>query len=143
MNYNLPHNKFNIPLRFIFCKNLTCFVMFLVQVSCSKIKLFNKCSKYSVNRQKDWCFAQISTLDNVIHWTKISEPGCGFYIDFPAIHKKSTECILHQPITNFYISNDLNINLAELNQTKTRLISFFMIGCLSYETKVTKEVNEL
>ena len=67
----------------------------------------------------------------------------GFYIDFPVIHKKSNEWILNQPITNFYISNDLNINVAELKQTKTRLISFFMIRCLSYETKVTKEVNKL
>ena len=134
MNYNLWHNKFNTPLRFIFAKTW----LDWIQVRCSNIKLFKKCSKYSVNRRKVWYFAQISTLK-----FNILNKNFDFYIDFPVIHKKSNEWILNQPITNFYISNDLNINVAELKQTKTRLISFFMIRCLSYETKVTKEVNKL
>ena len=61
-------------------------------------------------------------------------------LHFTEIHRNSlrkTEYILNRTITKFYYSDDVNTTTAELRQTKTRPISFYVIDNLLYETKVT------
>lgn len=55
---------------------------------------------------------------------------------------RAVEWVLNRPTTNFYNSDDGNINAADLRQIKTSPISFQVIRNLLYETKVTS-VNEI
>ena len=50
---------------------------------------------------------------------------------------RAVEWVLNRPTTNFYNSDDGNINAADLRQIKTSPISFQVIRNILYETKVT------
>lgn len=52
----------------------------------------------------------------------------------------TVEQILNRPISNLDNSNNVTISAAELWQTKTRPISFFMTQSFLYETKVTAKL---